>query len=49
MTITRMSVILRSDGLELVLVFCGSASSVSSTRNSGGQRAGGFLKKERRP
>src|ERR1039457_5097000 len=32
-TITRMSVIFRSLGLELVLVFCGSASSVSSTRN----------------
>src|ERR1022692_2330487 len=32
-TITRMSVIFRSLGFELVLVFCGSASSVSSTRN----------------
>jgi hypothetical protein len=29
----RMSVIFRSEGLEFVLVFCGSASSVSSAQN----------------
>src|ERR1700691_5522941 len=31
-TATRKSVIFRSDGLELVLVFCGAASSVSSAQ-----------------
>src|ERR1035437_10338919 len=45
----RMSVIFRSDGLELVLVFCGSASSVSSTRNPAVSAPAACLKKERRP
>src|ERR1035437_1454421 len=45
----RMSVIFRSDGLELVLVFCGSASSVSLARNPAVSAPAAFLKKERRP
>src|ERR1035437_4900121 len=48
-TAIRMSVIRRSDGLELVLVFCGSASSVSLARNPAVSAPAAFLKKERRP
>src|SRR5450756_1927382 len=48
-TAIRMSVIFRSDGLELVLVFCGSASSVSLARNPAVSAPAAFLKKERRP
>ena len=46
---TRRSVIFRSEGLELVLVFWGSACSVSSTSNPAVSAPAAFLKKERRP
>src|ERR1700690_2843734 len=49
MTMVRMSVMRSSLGLELVLVFWGSASSVSSTRNPAASAPAACLKKERRP
>src|ERR1035441_504934 len=49
MTMVRRSVMRSSLGLELVLVFWGSASSVSSTRNPAASAPAACLKKERRP
>src|ERR1035437_7514490 len=49
MTMVRRSVMRNSLGLELVLVFWGSASSVSSTRNPAASAPAACLKKERRP
>src|ERR1035437_5030591 len=48
-TAIRMSVIRRSDGLELVLVFCGSACSGSLARTPAGSARGAFLRKGLRP
>src|SRR5689334_11161844 len=45
----RMSVIRRSVGLELVLVFCGYASRVSDARTPAASAPAVFLKKSRRP
>src|SRR5580693_9388492 len=47
-TAMRRSVIFRSDGLELVLVFCGRASSVSSAQNAAPKPAVSAVAEERR-
>src|SRR2546423_1015123 len=48
-TATRRSVIFRSDGLELMLTFCGYASSVSPAHRAPLSAPVAFLMKERRP
>src|SRR5581483_1229279 len=48
MVATRRSVIFNSEGLELVLTFCGTASSVSSAQNAAPRRPAAPFKKPRR-
>src|ERR1700693_2188311 len=48
-TSTRRSVIFRSEGLELVLTFCGCASRRSSAQNAAPIVPAARLRKERRP